>query len=392
MFEERARAQRQELVRDSAYAACNNDRVAGPDEFLARPRLAIKTMPNSLFPAFSHCPHYGCYSFGFRNPTDADSHETQLHPGERLQRLADQRAKSKGSELAPRKHCCQCCPCSFSTKFSSRTFLEKHQEAYDHQSESKVTRDTNALKRKTVPFARTKASKAAAVAQPISKKPRLADSPMPPLRHPTDAVPSAAPDREPAATPPPPPFAAAARAAAAPAPAAHSASNFAASGEAEDDAIVSDPGSLSRIHTLSKYPLSRLVSLAAPEVKAKDNGKRPNTMEDRWDNQLSTAVLSGDKCVYCLLPTGDDDKLCDNGREGNQCRLSFHDLCYKQHWNEIKAYKKCICRHCAVCTCGLVLRKEVVGDCSICNANMHLECARKLDFYCIGCHHAVWPL
>lgn len=191
MFEERARAQRQELVRDSAYAACNNDRVAGPDEFLARPRLAIKTMPNSLFPAFSHCPHYGCYSFGFRNPTDADSHETQLHPGERLQRLADQRAKSKGSELAPRKHCCQCCPCSF----SSRTFLEKHQEANDHQSESKVTRDTNALKRKTVPFARTKASKAAAVAQPISKKPRLADSPMPPLRHPTDAVPSAAPPR-----------------------------------------------------------------------------------------------------------------------------------------------------------------------------------------------------
>ena len=78
--------------------------------------------------------------------------------------------------------------------------------------------------------------------------------------------------------------------------------------------------------------------------------------------------------------------------EGNQCRLSYHDLCYKQHWNEIKAYKKCICRHCAVC--GLVLRKEVVGDCSICNANMHLECARKLDFYCIGClsHHAVWPL
>ena len=253
-----------------------------------------------------------------------------------------------------------------------------------------MTRDTNALKRKTVPFARTKASKAAAVAQPISKKPRLADSPMPPLRHQTDAVPSAAPDREPAATPPPPPFAAAARAAAAPAPAAHSASNFAASGEAEDDAIVSDPGSFSRIHTLSKYSLSRLVSLAAPEVKAKDNGKRPNTMEDRWDNQLSTAVLSGDKCVYCLLPTGDDDKLCDNGREGNQCRLSFHELCYKQHWDEIKAYKKCICRHCAVC--GLVLPKKMVGDCSICNANMHLECARKLDFYCIGCHHAVWPL
>jgi hypothetical protein len=203
-------------------------------------------------------------------------------------------------------------------------------------SPSEVTRDDNALKRKTVPLARPKADsecKAAAAAQPISKKPCLADSPMPPLRHPT---------------------------------------NFAASGEAEDDAIVSDPGSLSRIHTLSKYPLSRLVSLAAPEVKAKDNGKRLNTMEDRWDNHLSTAVLSGDKCVYCLLPTGDGDKLCDNGRKGNQCRLSFHELCYKQHWDEIKAYKKCICRHCAVC--GLVLPKKMVGDCSICNANMHLEC------------------
>jgi hypothetical protein len=36
--------------------------------------------------------------------------------------------------------------------------------------------------------------------------------------------------------------------------------------------------------------------------------------------------------------------------------------------------------------CGLALRKEVVGDCSICNANMHLdpECARKLDFNCIN--------
>ena len=25
------------------------------------------------------------------------------------------------------------------------------------------------------------------------------------------------------------------------------------------------------------------------------------------------------------------DKLCDKGREENPCRLSFHDLCYKQH-------------------------------------------------------------
>ena len=33
-------------------------------------------------------------------------------------------------------------------------------------------------------------------------------------------------------------------------------------------------------------------------------------------------------------------------------------------------------------------RKEVVGDCSIRNANTHLECACKFDFYCIGCHHA----
>jgi hypothetical protein len=23
---------------------------------------------------------------------------------------------------------------------------------------------------------------------------------------------------------------------------------------------------------------------------------------------------------------------------------------------------------------------------------MHLDCARKLNFYCVVCHHAVWPL
>ena len=57
------------------------------------------------------------------------------------------------------------------------------------------------------------------------------------------------------------------------------------------------------------------------------------------------------------------DKLCDNGREGNPCRFAFHDLCYKQHGTKSK-HTRNICRHCAVC--GLVLRKEVVGDCSIC--------------------------
>ena len=30
------------------------------------------------------------------------------------------------------------------------------------------------------------------------------------------------------------------------------------------------------------------------------------------------------------------DKLCDNGREENPCRLPFHDLCYKQHGTKSK--------------------------------------------------------
>ncbi len=105
--------------------------------------------------------------------------------------------------------------------------------------------------------------------------------------------------------------------------------------------------------------------------------------QTRWRTAGTTScrllVRSGDKCVYCWLPTGDGDKLCDdNGREGNQWRLSCHDLCY-----EIKAYKKCICRHCAVC--GLV---QGSGRWLF---NLHAW-PRKLDFYWIGCHHAVWSL
>ena len=76
-------------------------------------------------------------------------------------------------------------------------------------------------------------------------------------------------------------------------------------------------------------------------------------MLQRWRRRTTASARTrwrtlGQPAVDCLLPTGDGDKLCNNGRDGNPCQLSFHDLCYKQHWDEIKAFKKCICRHCAV--------------------------------------------
>ena len=113
-------------------------------------------------------------------------------------------------------------------------------------------------------------------------------------------------------------------------------------------------------------------------------------MEDRWDEQVSTDVLSGDVCYFCLKPTGLGDKLCDNGKADNPCSLSFHAGCYQHHLDETKLFKKCICRHCAVC--GAALRSNCVGNCTLCSANMHLDCAYKPNFYCVVCHHAVWPL
>ena len=86
------------------------------------------------------------------------------------------------------------------------------------------------------------------------------------------------------------------------------------------------------------------------------------------------------------------------GRGGGEGQRLFFFFCFEnvapdqvmQHWGEAKQYTKCICRHCAVC--GITLRTKVVGDCLVCLANLHLDCARKVDFYCIGCHHAIWDL
>ena len=53
---------------------------------------------------------------------------------------------------------------------------------------------------------------------------------------------------------------------------------------------------------------------------------------------------------------------------------------YQCYWDETKLFKKCICRHCAVC--GAALRSNCFGDCTLCSANMHLDCARKLNLLC----------
>ena len=79
---------------------------------------------------------------------------------------------------------------------------------------------------------------------------------------------------------------------------------------------------------------------------------------------------------------GGGDNLCDNSRAKNSSELSFHGA-YEHHWGETKQYRICISRHCAVC--GDALQTGVVGDCEVCCLNMHLTCARKLNFYCFVC-------
>jgi hypothetical protein len=159
---------------------------AKPDEFLNRPRKEAKTKQNSLFPTYTHCPHWGCFSFGLRNPTDADIHEGGMHPGQRAQRLADDRAKANNRPPPARKFVCQKCPCTF----SSNSFLQKHVAAYDHMSDAAQSRAINTKKRKAEPFARPLPKMAAApVHEPCPKKfkasdgkPALLNADVPPLR------------------------------------------------------------------------------------------------------------------------------------------------------------------------------------------------------------------
>ena len=122
---------------------------AAPDEFLHIPK-EDRTQTNSLFPATKHCPHYGCFSFEFRNPTDANNHEGMMHPGEKAQRLCN--AKRILHNKPPEKLIYQCPVCC--SQFSKRRFLTMHEESYDHLSAPRVlsnkTRNANALKRKTM--------------------------------------------------------------------------------------------------------------------------------------------------------------------------------------------------------------------------------------------------
>ena len=115
-------------------------------------------------------------------------------------------------------------------------------------------------------------------------------------------------------------------------------------------------------------------------------GVRPLHTPPR-DTTTSEAVLAGDACCFCLKDTGPGDRAIM--KKKTMCVCYLYSACYKHHWNETKQYLKYICRFCAAC--GQALRNNVVGEYSACNADMDLACARKVDCYCIVCHHAIWP-
>ena len=109
--------------------ALAGEQSSTPDELL--PRKTKKCDDESqLFPAHTHCPHIGCWKFGFRTVADSKVHEMLMHPGERAQRLADCRRRKQQKSLIARLHFCDACGSSF----SSRTYLGKHRKSYDHMS------------------------------------------------------------------------------------------------------------------------------------------------------------------------------------------------------------------------------------------------------------------
>jgi len=76
-------------------------------------------------------------------------------------------------------------------------------------------------------------------------------------------------------------------------------------------------------------------------------------------------------------------------RPEKDCALSFHQACYSARWLE-DTFNRCPCRHCLVCLTALRYR-NCVGVCD-CGADMHFECAKKLDWYCALCFAPIWPL
>jgi len=74
-----------------------------------------------------------------------------------------------------------------------------------------------------------------------------------------------------------------------------------------------------------------------------------------------------------------------------QCKgaFTFHKACYEETWQE-STYNKCPCRFCLICR-KTEMRAKCVGYCE-CGVDLHYECAKAKDFYCVVCKAPVWPV
>ena len=103
-------------------------------------------MEPELFPGHQICPYHGCYCFGFTSASDAKNHEMVMHPGQRLHRFHRIRTMNRTNMEPnfPSKFNCSRCPC----KFSTQNAMERHCEAYRHESKAALAGRANKSARK----------------------------------------------------------------------------------------------------------------------------------------------------------------------------------------------------------------------------------------------------
>jgi len=127
--------------------------------------------------------------------------------------------------------------------------------------------------------------------------------------------------------------------------------------------------------------------LTSPPV---DTGERTDAHPERLSSSQLCSVKAGDICYVCFAETAGDDLACDPGRKKVGCAMTVHEACYTGVWQGGTPYKRCPCRFCLVCLSSPGRGQEVV-TCTECKAELHLECAKQLDYFCPLCKHAFWP-
>ena len=126
--------------------------------------------------------------------------------------------------------------------------------------------------------------------------------------------------------------------------------------------------------------------IAEAPTEQKDDGTRDDVHEQRVPDAVCARIRAGEVCYLCLKDTSRQDMACNRPVHG--CRLTFHKSCYSERWRE-SSYNKCPCHDCLICL-QTQWHRKCVGECEKCGADMHFECAKNRNFYCVLCFTPVW--